>query len=200
MSSFLPVSYTALAPPKVNTRLHARLGESHLPETINSPEQNPSNSPVNSSPLPSHAPTPLQPRSPEPVLNLQLLPHTLSLSPTDTPFSQTQPDPSVGGLDTRYRQFARSYTSQLIHDGALLRNTSKLPAMILVARPSIIHLDVLRYMQEIYFKTKNVTDVDEKKRIMLDEGFTHDLAFDWIHTNRDHLLSLAWEDTGDCRQ
>ncbi|KAJ3769060.1 hypothetical protein FB446DRAFT_813472 [Lentinula raphanica] len=202
----------ALAPQTVTTRSRARLGGTHLLESTE--DQILPDSPDNV--FPSRAPTPLPPRSPvNDDENLgENLPRTPSPSPALTLFSQQET--TTGGADSSSDSLpgltplspcscsdsSSDYIPEMTsrapsHNGALLRNTSKLPATILVARPSIIHLDALRYMQEIYFKTKSITDVEEKKRITLDEGFTHDLAFDWIRTNRDHLLGLAWEDTVD---
>ncbi|KAJ3723150.1 hypothetical protein C8R42DRAFT_732317 [Lentinula raphanica] len=204
MSSFLPVSTThsTLAPPRINTRSRNRLADSSQP--VLAEDDGPVRTPSPVSELPSRAPTPLPPRSPEPFSASA----TPVLTQPQTPVknnSVTSPDSSSDSLpgltpispisdsDSEYNPEMTSRAAS--HDGALLRNTSKLPATILAARPTLIHLDALRYMQEIYFTAKGITEADEKKRVTLDEGFTHDLAFAWIRTNRERLLRLDWQDS-----
>ncbi|KAJ3712600.1 hypothetical protein C8R42DRAFT_753199, partial [Lentinula raphanica] len=99
-------------------------------------------------------------------------------------------NPNHSDSDTNSTSSTMSSSQPSSHDGALYRNTSKQPVTILVARPTLIHLNALRYMQDIYFKTRAIMDIVEKKRIVLDKGFSHDLTFDWIHTNHETLLAL----------
>ncbi|KAJ3716942.1 hypothetical protein C8R42DRAFT_644871 [Lentinula raphanica] len=128
----------------------------------------------------------------------EALPPTPSLAsqPSLNELPQNDADAHVSSSsdsDSDHSTMSRSTS----HDGALNRYTAKQPASITVAKPTVIHLDALRYMQDIYFASRGITDSEEKKRIVVDEGFVHDVAFAWLRTNRTRLLALAWEDTKD---
>ncbi|KAJ3738227.1 hypothetical protein EV360DRAFT_90680, partial [Lentinula raphanica] len=113
-----------------------------------------------------------------------------SLPPND----ENAHSPSSSDSETSSHSAMSRTTS---HDGALYRYTAKQPAAITVAKPTVVHIDALRYMQDIYFASRSITDAEEKKRIVVDEGFTHDVAFAWLRTNRTRLLALAWDDVKD---
>ncbi|KAJ3975774.1 hypothetical protein EV361DRAFT_440143 [Lentinula raphanica] len=169
---FDPVFF--MAPSRAITRAQARI---ELEEVETLMESDGPNEPLthNSSSHSSHSQEDLPSLSSQP---------DVSQPDTDAPASSSDSESSERSIMSRSTS----------HDGALYRYTSKQPAAITVAKPSIIHLDALRYMQDIYFASRTITDIEEKKRIIVDEGFTHDVAFAWLRTNRTRLLALAWDD------
>ncbi|KAJ3818215.1 hypothetical protein F5880DRAFT_1511158, partial [Lentinula raphanica] len=166
---FDPVFF--MAPSRAITRVQARIEQEEI-ETLMESEQSDDALP------------------PTPTISLPSNPSQSEIPPDDEEAQVVSSSDSESSI-----QPAMSRATS--HDGALCRYTAKQPASITVAKPSVIHLDALRYMQDIYFASRSITDAEEKKRIVVDEGFTHDVAFAWLRTNRARLLALAWDDTKD---